>query len=210
MSADDEDKSDKPVVLSQATLGDIYTQLARIDERTALTAERVAQLPCHYHLGEISALRAKVERIEKDEERRANDRAEEREIVDHSHQLDTPPSKSPSALYQAVGAKIERAAEDATGKFDLLALQATQKAADDLAKKQHEAALRALELQHERAKSWLKIAVVALGLLGGGGGIAAVKAWINADAREAKTEQVLKRIEQRQGKLPRPDAAVEP
>lgn len=148
---------------------------------------RVGGLPCAAHLARLDAIDAKLS------------------------------TKSPSNLYEAVGARIDKHEDEVTERLNLVAREAVASAIEDRAQKEaerlkqeNEREVQRIDLQHRRAMNWIKIVAAALGIVGGGGGIVALKALWGAEDGQVKTEQALRRIEAKQAKpaviIVRPDA----
>jgi hypothetical protein len=202
-----------PLKISPATLADLYEQLGSCVNGLRNACDR---------LDEVSTRMIQMgERLAKVETRLNGHNAPA---------VDT--SRSPSNLYESVGKRIEQRGEEVTERIKLEAIVAAQKAvAEEIAehgrleaahlrqeaetaaaqlKLAHDASIAAIELKHKRSMSRIAIVGAVITTLLASGVFAAVKTLFSTEAAQAETQKVLKRIEAKQAKSTRPDAAMEP
>jgi len=207
--------------VSQATLADLYEQIGssvmgvkNVCERLEETNKRLSGLPCTLH----------GERLAKVETRMNG--AEMRSVEQVQQEEDVGQTRSPSNLYAAVGAKIDKRSEEVTERIAVVARDAVTSAIEERAakeairlktereeeatrlKQENERELQKIDLQHKRAMNWLKVVAAAVALLGGGTFATMRAMFSTTEAAQVETQKTLKRIEAKQAKLP--DASVRP
>lgn len=224
-----DESKDKPITVSATILGEIRTEIAEAATIAKNTWDLVQQMAQRQQQQgqDLAVLSSRFGDLKQEHDERMEDGG-----CAPMESLPVTP-RSPSNLYAAVGKRLEQQGEEVTERIKLEAIVAAQKAvADQLAERaqeeaarlrqeteikaaqlklDHDASIAMIELKHRRSMSRIAVAGAILTALIGTGVFTVVQSMFSSSkAAQAETQKALKRIEAKQAKITRPDAAMEP